>query len=221
MSYEDFGLVCSANPAEWPDDLPKEFPEFSDDVVMPSNISLAERNERQAKEQVKWDEDKIGTLPKKDIFYNGLSPVDFMRAFHDKHEDLTKIDELLTLDSEGDTGQLFYTKMGLSAQHINNQFTDAELENLCYERPGSQRWYVQRLTEKLGCNPSEIPAEVVDAIQECNIQKSLGRNHFRNYMRKVNKSYRVKTGQTLPKKKGKKKRGMLTITNKNTIVSFK
>ena len=221
MSYEEFELVVKANPADWPEDLPKEFPEFNADIELFPITTLAERNERQAKEQVMWDEDKIGTLPKKDIFYSGLSPVDFLRAFHDKHTDLTKIDELLALDSESDTGKLFFTKMGLSPEHINNKFTDAELENLCYERPGSQRWYVQRLTEKLGCNPSEIPEEVVNAIQECNIQKSLGRNHFRNYMRKVNKSYRVKTGKTLPKQKRKKKKnGCLTITNENTILSF-
>ena len=221
MSYENFELVCTANPADWPDSLPQEFPEFKDDVVLPPVVSLTERNERQAKEQVHWAEDKIGTLPKKDIFYNGLSPIDFLRAFHDKHDDLDKIDELIGLDSEGDTSRLFYAKMGLNPQHINNQFTDNELENLCYERPGSQRWYVQRLTEKLGCDASEIPEEIVDAIQECNIQKSLGRNHFRNYMRKVNKSYRAKTGQTVPKQGKKKKKGCLTITNANTIVSFK
>jgi hypothetical protein len=219
MTYNDFELIQTTNDAEWPKDLPAQFPEFAHDIALPPPTSFMARNERQAIEQVSWAEDKIGILTKKELFYNGLSPVDFLRAFHDKHDDLDKIDELLNLDAETDTGKLFYTKMGLSAQHINNQFTDEELENLCYERPGSQRWYVQRLTEKLGCDASEIPEEIVNAIQECNIQKSLGRASFRNYMRRVNKSLNQKTGKTKPK--GKKKKGFLTITNENTILSFK
>ena len=92
MSYSDIKEVATANLEDWPTNLPKEFPEFEDNVVLPDSKTFAERNERLAIEQATWDEDKIGILPKSELFYNGLSPVDFLRAFHDKHDNLDKIE---------------------------------------------------------------------------------------------------------------------------------
>ena len=173
--------------SEWPD-LPKEFPEFEDDVELPVSLTLGERNAKQALEQKNWDDDKIGTLPKSDLFYMGLIPVDFLRAFHDTEDSIEKIDALIDLDAEGDTKKMFYTKMNLSAQHINNQFTDTELDCLCYDRPGTKKWYGERIATKMSGRVEEIPNCVLDAIQEMNIQQSLGRSSFRNYMRRINKN---------------------------------
>lgn len=219
MSYAHVPLthICTD---DW-GDLPREMPEFHDDVALHAGRNMADRNEALAVEQLAWSEDKIGSLPKAQLFYAGLNPVDFMRAFHDKHDDVEKIDQLISLDAEGNTEHLFFTKMGLHPQHINNQFSDKELENLCYERPGTQRWYIKRLAAKLGGDAASIPMEVIEAIQEVNIQKSLGRAHFRNYMRRVNKSIREKTGKDpLCVRKGKKKGKKFSVTRKDTDVSF-
>ena len=217
MSFAPIKLVAQTDLSTWPTDLPTEFPAFEEDMPEPAEQhTFEERCERQALEQKEWDGDKIGSMPKDELFYAGLNPIDFLRAFHDKHDNMEKIDELISLDADTDTSRLFYAKMGLHHQHINNQFSDAELENLCYERPGSKRWYYERLTDKLGCKPSEIPLEVVDAIQECNIQKSLGRTSFRNFMRRVNKRYEKKTGKT---KKGKKTKKW-TLKTEPTVLNF-
>ncbi len=201
--------------ASWPV-MPKEFPEFDEDIKLPDAITMEDRNARLALDQKKWDDDKIGSLPKDELFYMGLRPVDFIRAFHDKETDIKKIDNLIDLDAEGNTSQMFYTKMHLSTQHINNQFTDEELEGLCYGRPGTKKWYAENIARKTASNIEEIPDVVLDAIQECNIQQSLGRSSFRNYMRRVNKNIN-KQKQSIsqpekPTKKGKKKKGgMLTV----------
>jgi len=216
MSFAPIEQIAECT--DWPVDLPSEFPEFVDDMPEPPITTFDDRCERQAIEQTKWACDKIGTMPKHELFYAGLNPVDFIRAFHDKYTDIEQIDKLISLDAEGNTGKLFYTKMGLHHQHINNQFSDKELEGLCYERPGSKRWYTDQLTAKLGCNGDEIPLEVIDAIQECNIQKSLGRQSYRNFMRRINKSYEKKCGK--PNKKGKKGKKW-TVEHKNTTVHFK
>jgi hypothetical protein len=216
--------VCQCG--EWPE-MEQEFPEFADDVVLPPIVSLVDRNSRLALEQANWDGDKIGTLPKSDLFYNGLNPVDFIRAFHDTEDSVEKIDELIYLDGESDTAKMFYTKMNLSPQHINNQFTDTELEGLCYERPGTRRWYSKNLATRLSADESAIPSVVLDAIQECNIQQSLGRNSFRNYMRRINKNIN-KQKQSISEapvkgyvKKAKRKQTFLSVKRENTILNFK
>ena len=114
--------------------------------------------------------------------------------------------------------------MNLSPQHINNQFTDDELECLCYPRAGTKKWYAENIARKTSGEVEDIPDVVLDAIQECNIQQSLGRSSFRNYMRRVNKNIN-KQKQSIseppkPTKKGKKKKGMLTVKHENTVLSF-
>ena len=207
----------------WPK-MPKEFPEFEDDIKLPDPIPMTERNARLALEQKEWPSDKIGSLPKDELFYMGLRPVDFLRAFHDTETDIKQIDKLIDLDAEGNTKKMFYTKMHLSPQHINNQFTDEELECLCYGRPGTKKWYAENIARKTASNLEDIPDVILDAIQECNIQQSLGRTSFRNYMRRVNKNIN-KQKQSIsepskPKKGKKKKGGMLSVTHENTILSF-
>lgn len=195
-------------------DMPKQFPEFDDNIEMPTKRTWQERNMDLAEKMKDWRNDRIGGLKKAEIFYNGLSPVDFLRAFHDKHELAEEVDALLELDAEEDTNKLFYTKMGLHQDHINNVFTDEELENLCYERGGSKRWYADRLAKKLDCNGQNIPVEILDAIQETNLQMSLGRSSFRNYMRRINKENKAQKLVVMSKdkkKKGKKKKGLLTV----------
>ena len=207
---------------DWPD-LPKEFPDFEVDAELPPKRTWTERNMDLAEKMRDWRSDRIGGLSKAEIFYNGLSPVDFMRAFHDKHELAEQVDDLLALDAEEDTSKLFYTKMGLHQDHINNIFSDAELENLCYERGGSKRWYADRLAKKLDCNGQIIPVEILDAIQECNLQMSLGRSSFRNYMRRINKENKAQqltVMSKVKKKKGKKKNGMLTVKRGGAVVKF-
>ncbi len=205
-------------------DMPTEFPEFADDVQLPAKRTWQQRNMDLALKMQGWDRDRIGGLRKAEIFYNGLSPVDFIRAFHDKHDTAEKVDELLALDAEEDTGKLFYTKMGLHQDHICNIFTDQELENLCYERAGSKRWYADRLATKLDCNGQAIPTEVLEAIQDCNLQMSLGRSSFRNFMRKIKKENKATASTVMSKqekKKGKKKGGgMLTVKRGGHIVKF-
>lgn len=209
---------------KWPK-LPKEFPEFADDVKLPKSATFEERNARLALEQKSWDDDKIGSLPKDELFYMGLRPVDFIRAFHDTEGDIKKIDSLIDLDAEGNTKKMFYTKMNLSSQHISNQFSDEDLECLCYTRPGTKKWYAENIARKTSGEIADIPDVVLDAIQECNIQQSLGRSSFRNYMRRVNKNIN-KQKQSIsappkPAKKGKKKKGgMLSVKHENTILSF-
>tara|TARA_R110000796_G_scaffold111696_2_gene223244 strand:- start:2446 stop:3108 length:663 start_codon:yes stop_codon:yes gene_type:complete len=207
---------------DWPD-LPKEFPDFEVDAELPPKRTWTERNMDLAEKMRDWRSDRIGGLSKAEIFYNGLSPVDFMRAFHDKYELAEQVDDLLALDAEADTSKLFYTKMGLHQDHINNIFSDAELENLCYERGGSKRWYADRLAKKLDCNGQIIPVEILDAIQECNLQMSLGRSSFRNYMRRINKENKAQqltVMSKVKKKKGKKKNGMLTVKRGGAVVKF-
>ena len=198
---------------EW-GEMPKQFPEFELDAELPPKRTWEERNMDLAEKMKDWRNDRIGGLKKSEIFYNGLSPVDFIRAFHDKYELAEEVDDLLELDCEADTSKLFYTKMGLHQDHINNIFSDAELENLCYERGGSKRWYADRLAKKLDCNGANIPVEILDAIQECNAQMSLGRSSFRNYMRRINKENKAEKLTVMSKskkKKGKKKKGLLTV----------
>ena len=211
------------DPNSW-GDLPTEFPEFRKDLELPPALTLAERNAKQALDQKNWDDDKIGSLPKSELFYMGLRPVDFLRAFHDTEDSIEKIDALIDLDAEGNTAKMFYTKMNLSSQHINNQFTDKELDGLCYDRQGTKKWYGEKIAEKLSGNLEEIPEVVLDAIQEMNIQQSLGRSSFRNYMRRVNKNIN-KQKQSISEpskpKKGKKNKGLLTVQHGKTIVSFK
>ena len=207
---------------DWPD-LPKEFPDFEVDAELPPKRTWTERNMDLAEKMRDWRNDRIGGLSKAEIFYNGLSPVDFMRAFHDKYELAEQVDDLLALDAEADTSKLFYTKMGLHQDHINNVFSDDELENLCYERGGSKRWYADRLAKKLDCNGQIIPVEILDAIQECNLQMSLGRSSFRNYMRRINKENKAQQLTVMSKakkKKGKKKNGMLTVKRGGAVVKF-
>ncbi len=188
--FEEVPLIKKCT--EWGNDLPQEFPEFEENIQIPKNRTWQARNMDLIDKMKNWSPDRIGGLKKSEIFYNGLSPVDFIRAFHDKYDTSEKVDELLLLDAEEDTHKLFYTKMGLHQSHINNIFTDAELENLCYERGGSKRWYADRLSKKLDCNGQAIPIEILDAIQECNAQMSLGRNSFRNYIRRINKENKAK-----------------------------
>ena len=98
--------------------------------------------------------------------------------------------------------------------YINNIFSDAELENLCYERPGCRRWYAARLSAKMGCDAQEIPVEILNSIQECNVQMSLGRSSFRNCMRRINKENKAQKLTVMSadkKKKNKRKKGMLTV----------
>ncbi len=210
--FAEVPLTIKSN-GDW-GDMPKQFAEFDENVEISTKRTWEERNMDLAEKMRDWRTDRIGGLKKAEIFYNGLSPVDFLRAFHDKHELAEKVDELLELDAEEDTSKLFYTKMGLHQDHINNVFTDEDLENLCYDRAGSKRWYAHRLAQKLDCNGQEIPLDILDAIQECNLQMSLGRNSFRNYMRRINKENNAKKITVMSKdkkKKGKKKNGMLTV----------
>ena len=88
MTFADVELVkrCSG---DWPD-LAKEFPEFNDDVALPA-CSFVEHNEKQSLQSKDWDADKIGALPKSALFYNGLFPNDFLRAFHDRKLTLEQV----------------------------------------------------------------------------------------------------------------------------------
>ena len=180
-------------------DIPTEMPDIDD----PMNQLDTERLDwdshlaTQLKKQEEWRQNHIGTLPEENIFYDGLSPIDFVRAFHDKHKDLDVIDGLLDIDG----GDPYFARMGLHKDHIYNNFTEEELDKLCYERVGSLRWYGERIAYKMGCHLQEIPLVILQAIQQVNIEKSLGRNNFRNFMRNVNKKRKkLKNKQDLENK---------------------
>jgi len=186
------GGKCDGN---W-GDLPQQMPDIQDDMnqLDKERFDWETHVSKQLNESSDWKEGCIGNVSQKDIFYDGLSPMDFMRAFHDRHKDLEVIDGLLDIDG----GDPFFAKMGLHQDHINNNFTDEELDNCCYERPGSLRWYAGRIAAKMDCDIQEIPLVVLQCIQQVNIEKSLGRQNFRNYMRNVKKKHRkLKNKQNL------------------------
>lgn len=179
-----FECIIGEPPGEW-GNLPQQMPDIADDM----NQLAAKKEDweshigRQVRESEDWKIGHIGMLPEENIFYDGISPIDFVRAFHDKHKDLETIDGLLDIDG----GDPYFATMGLHKDHIYQNFTEDELDGLCYERVGSLRWYGERIAYKVGCELDEIPLVVLQAIQQVNIEKSLGRNNFRNFMRGVNK----------------------------------
>ena len=181
--YENVKLVDTCS-GDW-GELPTSMPDIEDPMhqLNTQRDTWEKHVAHQLKHQENWKQNHISNLPEENIFYDGLSPIDFLRAFHDKHNDLQVIDGLLDIDG----GDPYFAQMGLHKDHIYNNFTEEELDKLCYERVGSLRWYGERIAYKMGCDMSEIPLVVLQSIQQVNIEKSLGRNNFRNFMRNVNK----------------------------------
>ena len=203
-SFEEYPQIFATCDDNWVN-METKMPELQEDGEdihkLPTlNIGLEEHNERQIKAR-NWKPDHIGNLPKEELFYAGLRPLDFMRAFHDRHDDLEKIDGLIDIDA----GEPYFSKMGLHKDHPNMVFTEEELEGVCYKRPGSQTWYADKLTTAFGCSINEIPPEVVTSLQQIDIQKSMGRNNFRNFMRRVNKRWEKIKHKTLAPQKPIKK----------------
>ena len=195
--FEKVNLTAKCG-GDW-GDLPTEMPDIDDPMNQLSvdRMDWEKHVATQLREQEKWRANHIGNLPEENIFYDGLSPIDFLRAFHDKHNDLERIDGLLDIDG----GDPYFAKMGLHKDHIFNTFTDQELDKLCYDRTGSLRWYGERIGYKMGCDIQEIPLVVLQAVQQINIEKSLGRNNFRNFMRNINKKRKkLKNKQDLDNK---------------------
>lgn len=203
-TFDDYPQIYTTTTDTW-ENMETRMPDLQEDGedihrLPTEDIGLEEHNERQIKAR-NWKPEHIGNIPKEQLFYTGLRPLDFMRAFHDRHEDLEKIDGLIDIDA----GNPYFSKMGLHKDHPNMVFTEDELEKVCYLRPGSQTWYADKLTSCFGCSLSEIPVEVVTSLQQIDIQKSMGRTSFRNYMRRVNKRWEKIKHKTLGPQKVIKK----------------
>ena len=109
----------------------------------------------------------------------GLLPVDFLKHGHanpDAVEALYDNDPTLARMSVSDP------------EHICNVLSDEELQMLVSQPEGSEQWFREEASCCFGCSPDQFPQELIDCWREMWVQKKMGRQSYRAWLRQQRKA---------------------------------
>ena len=109
----------------------------------------------------------------------GLMPVDFLKHGHDNPD---AVEALYDNDPT-------LARMSVSdPQHICNVLSEEELQMLCAQPEGSKQWFKEEAANCFGCSPDQFPQEMIDCWRDLWVQKKLGRNQYRAWLRQQRKA---------------------------------
>ena len=108
----------------------------------------------------------------------GLLPVDFLKHGHDNPD---AVEALYANDPT-------LARMSVSdPEHICNVLSDEELQMLVSQPEGSEQWFREEASACFGCPPDQFPQELIDCWREMWVQKKMGRNSYRAWLRRQRK----------------------------------